>query len=571
MGHDSPEYAWKTSGSIQESPTIQTIKSILISPNYRHISLNYRSSLTISINSNMCLNTYMKSFTRVKVINGQEYLYEITPYYDKEKKQIRQKSKYLGKNLNGFPVKVRSRDQVPKKVLSYGEFIPLRKISNDLDLDGILSEKLPAKEVWSFLSLAMNYVIRPRALNHIQSWYEGTILAEDHPDLPLSSQSLSRILSRLGESTTNLDFSRSLIQRTAASPTLIYDITSLSSYSKNINLLEYGYNRDGLDLPQINLSLIVDKELGIPLMYDVYPGSIVDVSTLKNTIKKINAQGVRNYTLIMDRGFFSTANIEELMSSNLSFIIPPTSTLKSVREAISSIHSNIDDPQYLKLHQKEPLFVMPVNINIGEICLKGYAYYDQRREQQERNTLYKRLYDLMERLKSVNLKPWMNPGEVFREIAKKDARFIEWRTIDGKFEVALRKNAISQAINKLGKFILLYQGQFSWEECLSLYRGKDAVEKGFDILKNDIDLMPAHVRTDSTLRGYLFIAFLALILRMKLRNLMVEAGLSKRFSVDGLMTELEKIKVLILPDGQKITTEVSRKQREILNALNMCA
>jgi hypothetical protein len=27
------------------------------------------------------------------------------------------------------------------------------------------------------------------------------------------------------------------------------------------------HNRDGLDLPQINLSLIVDKDLGIPVMY----------------------------------------------------------------------------------------------------------------------------------------------------------------------------------------------------------------------------------------------------------------------------------------------------------------
>ena len=498
----------------------------------------------------------MKSFTRIKVINGQEYLYEITPYYDKEKKQIRQKSKYLGKNLNGVPVKVRSKDQVPRKVLSYGEFVPLRKIAEDLNLENILSETLYANEIWPVLSLAMNYVIRPRALTHIQSWYEGTILTEDHPDLPLSP---------------NLDFSRALIQRTSTSRTLIYDITSLSSYSQKIDLLEYGYNRDGFDLPQVNLSLIVDIDLGIPLMYDVYPGSIVDVSTLKNTIKKINAQGVRNYTLIMDRGFFSTANVEELVSSNLSFIIPPASTLKSVKEAISAIHSSIDDPQYLKLHQKEPLFVMPVNIEIGEIHLKGYAYYDQRREQQERNTLYKRLYDLMERLKSVNLKPWMNPGEVFREIARKDAKFIEWRTADGKFEVVLRKNAISQAINKLGKFILLYQGQFSWEECLSLYRGKDAVENGFAILKNDIELMPAHVRTDNTLRGYLFIAFLALILRMKLMRLMVEAGLSKKFSVEGLLTELEKIKVMMLPDGQTITTEVTKKQRQILDALNMCA
>jgi transposase len=41
-------------------------------------------------------------------------------------------------------------------------------------------------------------------------------------------------------------------------------------------------------------------------MYDHYPGSISDVSTLRNTIKKMKSQGVRNYTLIMDRGFFST-------------------------------------------------------------------------------------------------------------------------------------------------------------------------------------------------------------------------------------------------------------------------
>jgi hypothetical protein len=38
-----------------------------------------------------------------------------------------------------------------------------------------------------------------------------------------------------------------------------------------------------------------------------------------------------------------------------------------------------------------------------------------------------------------------------------------------------------------------------------------------------------------------------------------------------MLTELEKIKVMILPDGQKITTEITKKQREILDALNMCA
>jgi transposase len=312
-------------------------------------------------------------------------------------------------------------------------------------------------------------------------------------------------------------------------------------------------------------------DLGIPVMYDLYPGSIADVSTLKNTVRKIKAQGVRNCTMIMDRGFFSTDNIEEMVSADLSFIIPPTSTLKNVKEAISAIHSSIDDPEHLKLYEKEPLFVMPVSIDVGENKLSGYAYYDQKREQQERSTFYKRLYDLMEVLKSKNLRPWMNPGEVFRATAKRDAKFIEWSAIDGRFQVSLRKNAVSQAINKMGKFILLYRGDFSWVECLSLYRSKDVVEKGFDVLKNDIDLMPANLRTNSSLRGYLFIAFIALILRMKLMRLMIDAELNRRYSVEGLLTELEKIKIMILPDGEKITTEITKKQREILDGLHMCA
>ena len=513
----------------------------------------------------------MKSFTRIKKINGQEYLYEITPYYDKEKKKIRQKSKYLGKNVNGVPVKVRSVDQIPKKVLSHGEFVPLKKIAKDLELEKVLSGVVTGKEVWPILTLAMNYATRPRALTHIQSWYEGTILSEDHPNLPLSSQSLSRLLSRIGEGTANLEFSRKLIEQISTCSTLVYDITSLSSYSQSISLLEYGYNRDGLDLPQINLSLIVDKDLGIPVMYDLYPGSISDVSTLKNTVKKMKAQGVRNYTLIMDRGFFSTDNIEEMVSADLSFIIPPTSSLKNVKEAISAVHKRIDDPEHLRLYEKEPLFVMPVSIDIGENRLDGYAFYDQKREQQERNTFYKRLYDLMEVLKSKCLKPWMDPGEVFRATAKRDAKFIEWKAIDGKFHVSLRKNAVSHAVNKMGKFILLYRGEFSWMECLSLYRSKDVVEKGFDVLKNDIELMPVNLRTNSSLRGYLFIAFIALILRMKLMRMMIDAELNKRYSVEGLLTELEKIKIMVLPNGEKITTEISKKQREILDALHMCA
>ena len=44
---------------------------------------------------------------RIKKKNGIEYWYEETPYYDKEKKQIRHTSKYLGRNIDGEPVRMR--------------------------------------------------------------------------------------------------------------------------------------------------------------------------------------------------------------------------------------------------------------------------------------------------------------------------------------------------------------------------------------------------------------------------------------------------------------------------------
>jgi hypothetical protein len=67
----------------------------------------------------------------------------------------------VGKNVNGVPVKVRSHDEVPKKVLSHGEFVPLLKIIGDLEPEGALSGVLPSKEVWPVLTLAMNYVTPP--------------------------------------------------------------------------------------------------------------------------------------------------------------------------------------------------------------------------------------------------------------------------------------------------------------------------------------------------------------------------------------------------------------------------
>jgi len=50
---------------------------------------------------------------------AKKYLYEITPIMIKRKRKIARRASTLARMLMEFPVKVRSQDQVPKKILSH--------------------------------------------------------------------------------------------------------------------------------------------------------------------------------------------------------------------------------------------------------------------------------------------------------------------------------------------------------------------------------------------------------------------------------------------------------------------
>jgi transposase len=526
----------------------------------------------------MCLYCkHMKPNVRIKRINGKEYWYEDTPYYDNEKKQIRYHSRYLGKNVNGVPLKVRTegseteRHSAPRAAHTYGHLLPLQAIIQDLHLDDYLKKTATESDAQSILALALNRVVRPMAMHGIQTWYEETTLILDHPELHLTSQHISELLSEIGDSGIPERFMEELVRASGTQSTFIYDITSLSGYSQLIDLLEYGYNRDGVDLPQLNLSLVLDKEKGIPVMYDIYPGSIVDVSTLKNTIKKIGSMGVDQYTLVLDRGFFSEGNLTELLSEKLSFVIPAATALKEIKELLTESQRDLTDPQYLKKFHKNPMFVKPVTFSLNGAMVNGFCYYDPKREQDERNLLYLRLYDLKVNLESVHIPKWRKPEDRFKELAGKLSNFFAWTVEGDKFVVSIKTNAVTQRLNRMGNQIIFSTGNLDWMECLSCYRERDAVEKAFRAMKNDLLTLPLNARKESTVRGFLFVNFISLIIRMRLLRLMKEADLLEDFTADILLLELSKIKKIQLANGDIIVSEITKKQRTILEALHLCA
>jgi len=134
--------------------------------------------------------------------------------------------------------------------------------------------------------------------------------------------------------------------------------------------------------------------------------------------------------------------------------------------------------------------------------------------------------------------------------------------------VQIKEKAVARRLNRKGIYLIAYNGNYTWDTCLASYKEKELIERGFDILKNDLEFTTPHIRKDTTLKGLMFICFLALIIRMRIMNVLKRAGLLKSYSCERLVIQFEKLKAIVMEDGQIIYSELTKKQKELLQSFD---
>ena len=498
-------------------------------------------------------------------IHGRIYAYEAENYWDSEKKQSRQKRRYLGvwdEATGQIIPKTAERDV--KTTKSFGPVSLLNSISDEIQLRKKLSESF-GKDGDLILAIAMSKLLHQTSLKNIHHVLEDSFLPEMYSlKESFSSQWLSDFLMRLSSKDSAMtSFYNSIIA--GEDETLIFDITSFSSASKNIDWLEWGYNRDGLDLPQVNLGLVLSLHRHLPLYFKLFPGSINDVVTLKNLVAEVKAFGITKSLFILDRGFYSENNIKELSNEQIDFILPLPFSVNIGKGLISETNKDIENPANAKRFGGDIFYVLENEIQIGEVKAYGYVLYSKKREGLETNSFYNRLIDIECALQG---KEFRNPIDQFKRTAGNFERYFECN-VDGKsINLRRRVNAISQAVNRFGKTILLSATKRSWDEVLSLYRERDEVEKKFDELKNELEVMPLRVQKIETLQGLLFVFFISLILRALLLRRARDAQMLDKSSIEEIFMELAKLRAVKV-GGKWRLTEISKKQRTLFEKLKI--
>jgi hypothetical protein len=114
-------------------------------------------------------------------------------------------------------------------------------------------------------------------------------------------------------------------------------------------------------------------------------------------------------------------------------------------------------------------------------------------------------------------------------------------TIEGKISLEwwIDANALQAAERGDGRFLLVTNdSNLSYPEMLALYRKKDALEKRFEVCKQDLKVRPLHVHSDERIQAMLLVNLIALLAYCLLERQAEQHGLclTTRCIIDQLST-----------------------------------
>ena len=388
----------------------------------------------------------------------------------------------------------------------------------------------------------------------------------------LHSSDISQLHAHIGSNQkSRAEFTRLWIERLKPIRGIYYDITSFSTYSTRNDFVEWGYNRDREDLPQVNLGMVCCRERGLPFFYTLFPGSIVDVSTLKNLLKYLEEYNLQDFTLIMDSGFFSTSNILSIpLAPNRITVVQPLSfSLKKAKELVCQNREKLKNTATAFKYNEEILHHTTAPIEIQNQEFIAHIFFNEKIELDHRHRFLSQLLDIECRYNERGFDTESNAQAIMDlEIPQKWRPFFHWD--DSTKRIVKEDEKIREHLSRLGYFIVITNSRnMDKHTVLHYYRDKDKVEKLFDTVKNEMDGDRLRAHSLYNTEGRLFIKFIALIIYMYITEVMRNKKLLEKYSIQELLRESAKLKITFLKNMDPIISEISKKQSDIFKAFDI--
>lgn len=484
--------------------------------------------------------------------------------------------------------------------LAFGDVFALDRLWHELGFNEIAGLLRPAR-----LSFDAEALVRAMVFNRLCDatsklgllrWLQTTWL----PGVDPAEVTHQRLLRTMDALQSQADAVASLVSRLLRPlidqrlSVVFYDLTTLRAEGLSEqagDLRRFGLAKEGIIARQCLLSVVQTAE-GLPISHRVWGGNVAETSTLASAIAEVTRNyPVQRIILVADRGLLSVDNLA--MLDGLKVGDQPLEYIVAVPGRRYAEFVDV-------LAEVQPLCVGADAELIGEVPWtpvkakdspkKRLVWaHDPQRAAEQSTQRELRMAELLSRAehsaakldaqdegkksKGRKLSDAGARARLYHEVI--EARLGRIIKVDLKNEQLswdINEGALAQARLMDGKLLLVTNvADLTPPEVVLRYKSLADIERGFHVLKSEIEIAPMFHRLPDRIRAHAQICFIALVLHRVMRMRLRAAGskTSPERALE-LLRQLQRHRVH-LPDDQTVTglSTISTEQAQLFTSLKL--
>jgi len=443
--------------------------------------------------------------------------------------------------------------------LAYGDVFALHELWKDLGFDRALQRALRSgrREIDAealIRAMVFNRLCAPDSKLGCLRWLETVAM----PAMPegVTHQHLLRAMDALMDHAEVVEIElarqiRPLVDQDLA--IVFYDLTTVRIHGEgevDDDLRAFGLNKETGGIARQFVLGVVQTAEGLPLMHTVHPGNMAETKTLQAMLTTVLQRfPVQRVILVADRGLLSLDNIGELTAMadqggrKLEFILAVPA--RRYGELVETFRSLAFSEEGLA----EASFAGHRLIVAHDPARAALQSARRRERIAELDAMAEKLVTRLDAQDAGDTARGRRASDrgaysrFTRAVAEAElTRFIKADYTADRFSWALDEDAIAAAELFDGKLALLTNAaDLTPAEAVTRYKSLADIERGFRVLKSDIEIAPVHHRLPDRIRAHALICFLALVLYRVMRMRLKAKGnaASPRTALD-LLARIQK-------------------------------
>ncbi len=390
-------------------------------------------------------------------------------------------------DIPAYTGRIDKRERERSVCCAFGGDYFLSRLIPSIEYNGVL-DRIEFQNRDALYALLHFYMLSDRADMHAEYWYKNSYASFLYPKANLASQRISDLYKAIGSADNHRRFLEGHIRYITSSTDDAYYVLVDSTGCPNacdIPITKVSKHENEVNI-EFRVVVVVQQSTGLPIYYEVIPGNVVDISTLKRIINKLKLYKCKIRFVLGDAGYCCPAVMERLILSGIEFMTRMNPTYDLYKETVAVHFQEISDPGIDNTVRYRGRTVKIVKVK----CVIGT---DKETNEKKKGFLY-----LCRDIQSYH--------------SKAD------HLMSAKKAKSMTTDEIMKAIDRFGVFAIVSTRDLDPDDVLPEYYTRQGIEQFFDYAKSYGKMLPVRNQNLDTVNGHMLMSFVATFLNILLKN-----------------------------------------------------